>query len=253
MRIPTMRNIRLLVSYDGTEFSGWQLQSNTRSVQGVLEDAVSSLVDEPVRIIGAGRTDSGVHATGQVCNFYTSNTGIPDERYAEALNTRLPPDLRVLSSHGVPDVFHSRRDACFREYEYRFTSGPTGFAHLERFTWRVKRMPSLSALNDIAREICGTHDFTTFAAAGDTTKTRVRRINHAVFLSNGPCIQFRINGNAFLWRMVRSLLGTMIHLALRGGGAAEMRAILEKRDRALAGPTAPPRGLFFTRVGYEEE
>jgi len=245
-----MRNIRLLVSYDGTDFAGWQVQIDQRSVQGVLEAAVLDLVGEEIRVTGAGRTDSGVHATGQVCNFRTQNTRIPEGKFRDALNARLPRDLRILSSDMVHDSFDSRRDARSRQYEYHIITGASGPAHMARFTWLVKNMPALTALNDMARVICGTHDFTTFAAAGDANKSTVRHINHAVFISSGPEILFRINGNAFLWRMVRSLLGTMIQTGLRGGGAEQMRAILETRNRESAGPTAPARGLFLTQVAY---
>jgi tRNA pseudouridine38-40 synthase len=245
-----MRNIRLLVSYDGTDFAGWQVQNDQRSVQGVLEGAVSDLLGDPVCVTGAGRTDSGVHATGQVCNFRTENIRIPDVKFRDALNARLPRDLRILSSELVHESFNSRRDARSRQYEYHIITGPSGPAHMARFSWLVKKLPPLTTLNDMARVLCGTHDFATFTAAGDASRSTVRHINHAVFLCSGSEILFRINGNAFLWRMVRSLLGTMIDLGLRGGGGEEMRSILEARDRESAGPTAPARGLFLTGVAY---
>ena len=244
------RNIKLVVSYDGSDFAGWQIQSEDRSVQGVIETALADLHDMPVSITGAGRTDSGVHATGQVGNFFTEKSNIPEKKFRDALNSRLPGDVRILSSIEVPMSFHSRRDALDRQYEYRLIDGVPGPAHMARFAWMVKRMPSVNQLNDMASVICGTHDYSTFATAGDTNESKIRRINHAVFLSEGPVILFRINGNAFLWRMVRSLLGTMIDLGNRGGGADRMRGILNSRDRNEAGPTAPARGLFLTKVNY---
>jgi tRNA pseudouridine38-40 synthase len=145
------RNIKLVISYDGTEFSGWQIQSSDRSVQGVMTEALSDLHQEAVSITGAGRTDSGVHAVGQVGNFYTEKDTIPDWKFRDALNARLPRDIRILSSVEVPRDFHSRRDACFRQYEYRMIEGPVGPAHMARFTWLIRRMPSLVALNDMPR------------------------------------------------------------------------------------------------------
>lgn len=244
------RNIALMLSYDGTDFAGWQVQKGERTVQGVVEEALGELHGEPVKLIGAGRTDSGVHAGGQVGNFRTSMDSVPAERFRDALNARLPPDIRIRSSTLVSDNFHARRDARARCYEYRMMGGMTGPADRGRFTWLVRRIPPLGILNDMAGVICGTHDFTAFTAAGDASPHRIRDVYHARFLGHGPLTLFRIRGNAFLWRMVRSLLGTMINLASRGGGEQAMRDILESRDRDAAGPTAPPRGLFLTRVDY---
>ena len=245
-----IRNIRLLISYDGTDFAGWQVQKEDRSVQGVLEEALADLHAHPVSIIGAGRTDSGVHAAGQVGNFRTDMDGIPEEKFREALNARLPRDVRILRSERVPDGFHARRDATNRRYEYRILEGASEPAHMARYVWRVRKLPPIAVLNRMAGTICGTRDFTTFAAAGDASASRVRRIEHAVFLSDGPLVVFRISGNAFLWRMVRSLVGTLVDLGLRGGDEGDMRGILDARDREAAGPTAPPRGLFLTKVSY---
>lgn len=244
------RNIRLLVSYDGTDFAGWQVQPRDRSVQGVLEEALSDLHGESVNLIGAGRTDSGVHATGQVGNFYTGKDNIPDYKFTEALNTRLPKDVRILSSREVPEDFHSRRSAINRQYEYHLLEGITAPAHLSRYTWLVRNLPSVALLNDLAGEICGVHDFSTFTAAGDASDSRVREIRQAVFFSRGPQTVFRISGNAFLWKMVRSVLGTLIDTARTGGDTERLRGILDSQDREQAGPTAPAHGLFLTKVTY---
>ena len=244
------RNIRLLISYDGTDFAGWQVQDRDRSVQGVLEEALADLHGEPVGLTGAGRTDSGVHASGQVGNFYTDKDGIPDFKFREALNSRLPPDVRILQSGEVPESFHSRRDAVNRQYEYHLLEGVAGPAHRTRYAWLVRTMPPLGRLNDLAGVLCGTHDFSTFTAAGDASESRIREIRQAAFFSRGPETVFRISGNAFLWKMVRSVLGTLLDTARAGGGRERIRGILESRDREQAGPTAPPRGLFLTKVSY---
>lgn len=244
------RNIALVLSYDGTDFAGWQVQKGERTVQGAVEEALADLHGEPVKLIGAGRTDSGVHAAGQVGNFRTSMDSVPAERFRDALNARLPPDIRIRWSTLVSDEFHARRDASARCYEYRLMGGVTGAADRARFTWLVRRMPPLGILDDMAGVICGTHDFTAFAAAGDGSSHCIRHVYHACFIGHGPVTLFRIRGNAFLWRMVRSLLGTMISLGSRGGGEQAMRDILQSRERDAAGPTAPSRGLFLTRVDY---
>ncbi len=247
------RNIKLVISYDGTDFAGWQVQKQDRSVQGVIQEALADLHGLPISLTGAGRTDSGVHATGQVGNFYTEKAGIPGPKFREALNSRLPVDVRILSSVEVPESFHSRRNAIERQYEYHLMGAAAAPAHLSRYLWLLRKIPSIKVLNEIASVICGTHDFTTFTAAGDASESRVRCINHAVFLSEGPLTIFRINGNAFLWRMVRSLLGTMIDIGSRGGGARQMQGILNSRNRNEAGPTAPALGLFLTKVKYGQE
>jgi len=244
------RNIRLSISYDGTDFSGWQRQRDCRTVQGVLEEALADLHGMSVSLVGAGRTDSGVHATGQVGNFFSLNESIEDGKFGAAINARLPSDVRVLSSRLVPESFHSKRDARGRQYVYWIASSRLEAAHMSRYSWFLKKLPSLVALNEMARVICGSHDFTTFMASGDASKSRIRSINHAVFLARGPMLLFQIDGNAFLWKMVRSLLGTMVDLALRGGGGKEMSKILNLRNRTEVGPTAPARGLFLTRVVY---
>ena len=237
----------LVISGCGADWSEYD-EADLAEMYRIIRAA--DLHDMPVSITGAGRTDSGVHATGQVGNFFTEKSNIPEKKFRDALNSRLPGDVRILSSIEVPMSFHSRRDALDRQYEYRLIDGVPGPAHMARFAWMVKRMPSVNQLNDMASVICGTHDYSTFATAGDASESKIRRINHAVFLPEGPVILFRINGNAFLWRMVRSLLGTMIDLGNRGGGADRMRGILDSRDRNEAGPTAPARGLFLTKVNY---
>jgi len=244
------RNIRLLISYDGTDFAGWQRQRNRRTVQGVLEEALANLHGTHVPLVGAGRTDSGVHATGQVGNFYSPNESIKDGKFSAAINARLPKDVRILSSRAAPEGFHSKRDAKHRQYVYWITDSQLGTAHMLRYAWFLKKLPSLVSLNEMAGVICGSHDFTAFMAKRDASKSRIRSVNHAVFLSRGPMLVFQIDGNAFLWKMVRSLLGTMIDLALHGGSGEEMRRILNSRNRTEAGPTAPACGLFLSRVGY---
>ncbi len=219
-------------------------------MQGVIEKALEDLHGFSVSLTGAGRTDAGVHATGQMGNFLTEKNTIPDWQFRDALNARLPRDIQILRSQRVDKSFHPRRNALARVYEYRMAEGRAFPAHLARYTWLLPRIPSLVILNSMANIICGRHDFTAFATAGDSSPHKNREIYNAVFLSDGPQTLFRISGNAFLWKMVRSLLGTMIDTALRGGDKCTIKGILESGDRNTAGPTAPARGLFLTRVEY---
>ncbi|OQX28638.1 MAG: tRNA pseudouridine(38-40) synthase TruA [Spirochaeta sp. LUC14_002_19_P3] len=247
------RNIALVISYDGTEYAGWQRQNNQRSVQETMETALADLHGVPTALTGAGRTDAGVHALGQAGNFFTAMDTIPDWQFRDALNARLPRDIRILKSREVPESFHARRCASGRHYEYHIAEGRSCPAHFARFLWLVPRLPSLRLLNEMAGAVCGSHDFTAFTAAGDSSLNFTREIYHAVFLSEGPRTLFRIHGNAFLWRMVRSLLGTLLDTALRGGGKQAIQGILEAKDRGAAGPTAPARGLFLSKVDYGPE
>lgn len=244
------RNIAVLLSYDGTEYAGWQFQRDRRSIQGTLQNALADLHGYPVDVAAAGRTDAGVHAIGQVANFISDKVSVKDWQFRDALNARLPRDIRILKSRMVDSDFHARRSAQARVYAYHLIEGHAGPAHLARFAWLIPHFPALKVLNDMALAICGVHDFTTFTAAGDRSPHRIREVRHAVFLTEGSGIVFRITANAFLWRMVRSLVGTMIDMALKGGDGNEMRTILRSRNRSSAGPTAPARGLFLTKVDY---
>ncbi len=248
------QRIALLISYDGTDFCGWQIQKGRPevSVQGALEKALSEICGEKIGVTGSGRTDSGVHATGQVAHGDVKST-IPAPKYREALNSLLPGSIRILKARAVPDSFHARFDAVRRDYAYYISSGAVPPAHRRNYCHYVRRRYDLSELNRIVSILPGIWDFTTFSAAGDQSKSRVREIFSASFHREGDQLAFRIGGNAFLWRMVRSLTGTVLHIAEQGGGPEELARRLEARDRNEAGPTAPSRGLFLEKVSYGPE
>lgn len=245
-----MRNIRLDIAYDGTNYCGWQIQPNEITVQGVLEDVLSKIHKKKVDVIGSGRTDSGVHADMQVVNFQTDIDSIPAENYRAAINSLLPLDIRVMSSRKVSDDFHSRFNAIRRTYKYYIKLGEVGHPKYRGICYLVRRPLNLKLLNDLARELIGEHDFTTFAASGDQAPTKVRTIFSAVFYPEGEFIVFKICGNAFLQRMVRSLTGTLLDMAWKGESPVELSRILGAKDRSLAGTTAPARGLFLHKVEY---
>ncbi|MDC7224590.1 MAG: tRNA pseudouridine(38-40) synthase TruA [Spirochaetales bacterium] len=248
------QRVALLVSYDGTDFCGWQVQNgqDSVSVQGTLERTLERICGEKIAVTGSGRTDSGVHATGQVAHADLP-LNIPAHKVREALNSLLPGTVRILKSRAVPEEFHSRYGAVRREYAYYLSAGVVPPAHRRNYCHYTRRRYGLSELNDIARVLRGVHDFSTFAAAGDQSKSRVREIFASSFHREGEQLVFRIAGNAFLWRMVRSLTGTILHVADQGGGPEEMARRLEACDRNEAGPTAPSRGLFLEKVRYGSE
>lgn len=252
------RAIRLVVSYDGTDFGGWQRQKNARSVQEELEKALSKMHGHPVPVTGAGRTDAGVHARGQAAGFFTDIRSIPAEKFVLALNKLLPGDIRILDAADAPEDFHARFDASLRRYRYFTSFGTVRQAQDRRFEWHRRSRPSLAALNAMASVILGERDFSAFASAKDISRSRSRYVSESSFWAEGDRIVYQVAANAFLWRMVRSLVGTMFFLeeeTRRGGGSAqeaeaEMRRILDSRDRSQAGPTAPPYGLFLWNVEY---
>lgn len=250
------RNIHLTISYDGTHFCGWQKQDRAdagrpvRTVQGELERALERLAKAPVPVIGSGRTDSGVHAYGQAVNFFSPIKSMAAEKYIPALNSLLPKDIRVKAARLVPADFHARFSAVSRSYRYFLYPGLTPPAHLMPYTWPLRHRPSVGKLNAMASCLQGEIDCTTFAAAADLSPSKHRYLESAVFYPQGNQLVFEIVANAFLWKMVRSIVGSLIHYEKLGKDAEFFKDVLEKKDRSLAGPTAPPQGLFLWHVNF---
>lgn len=273
--MPGLRNIRLLVAYDGGSYGGWQRQKNSPSIQGELEAALAKMHARTLPLFAAGRTDAGVHARGQVANFYTDIRSIPAERFVPALNKLLPRDIRVLEAAEAGFDFHSRFDARLRRYRYYVAVGRTVDPFSLRYAHQVHRAPNLSSLNAAASLLLGENDFSALSSARDPSPSKRRNVLEAAFrwdsgpgggagpASAGAFLVFEIAANAFLLRMVRSVVGSLLHweaesrtLSPGGGGAyaAEMTArALATGDRELAGPTAPARGLFFWAAEYYPE
>ena len=246
------RNIRLLLAYDGTEFAGWAAQKQQRTVQGVLEKGLERMHGHPVRTTVAGRTDSGVHASGQVVNIHSDLASIPGERFARALNSYLPADVRLLASREVAPGFDARRSALARTYRYQLFAGDVAPPHLARYSHQPRRRLDLGRLNRLAATLVGDHDYSAFCAAGDTSVTKRRIVTAAVFFADGPFVAFRVTASSFLWRMVRCMVGTLLELEGTGAEPAELTAILACGDRSRAGETAPAAGLFLEHVTYPE-
>ncbi|MBL8966717.1 MAG: tRNA pseudouridine(38-40) synthase TruA, partial [Spirochaetaceae bacterium] len=230
------RNILLTLSYDGTDFAGWQRQKKDRSVQEELEKALGRMHGHEVPTVGAGRTDSGVHALGQVANFYTDIRSIPADRFVPALNKLLPRDLRVLDSREADHDFHSRYDARLRRYRYFTLCGGARDPFRLRYAHELRRRPDLGVLNAMAGTMLGETDFTALSSAKDASLSRHRFVHEAAFRWEGDLLVFEIAANAFLWRMVRSIVGSLLSYEAEGLGAADFRALVESRDRSLAGP-----------------
>jgi tRNA pseudouridine38-40 synthase len=253
----TSRNIKLIVAYDGTEFCGWQRQGvggvhtgAQRTVQALIETALEKLHKAPVRLAAAGRTDAGVHAAGQVAHFHTTIQSMDAERFVPALNSLLPHDLRILSAELAPPEFHARFDAKSRTYRYHIISGRPALPHELRYALQMWRRPDIARLNSYARLLRGEMDCTLFATPRDPSRSRNRYLFNAFFLIERDTLVFEITANAFLWRMVRSIVGTLLHCEEHNLAVSEFKSLLASGDRKRAGPTAPPQGLFLWKVGY---
>lgn len=251
------RRFRLDLAYDGTDFEGWQSQvrdgkmPDGRTVQAELEKALSVLLKRPTAVVGAGRTDSGVHARGQTAHF-DAVTKMEGEHFLRGLNSLLPPDVRVMHCRVVAPDFHSRFSALARVYHYHIVPAQSLLPWEARYCHRVHILPSVVLLNSMASLLHGEMDFTSFAHAKDPSPSKNRFIYHSSFFPQGDRLVYRITGNAFLWRMVRSLVGTLLDLAAQGRGPEDFSAILRAKDRRVAGPTAPGQGLYLQKVIYDE-
>ena len=251
----SLQNILLTISYDGTDFCGWQKQTKAgnetyRTVQGEIEAALQKLLKRKTELVGSGRTGSGVHAAGQIANFSSTIKNMEAENYIQALNSMLPKDVRIVNAEKVALNFNARFSSKSRTYRYFCNTQEFTLAHLTRYTWNIRYMPHLLTLNKMAQILQGEIDFTTFAASGDMSLRKSRYVEKAFFFMQNEMLVFEITANAFLWRMVRSLVGTMIELEKKGGTEHEFAEILHACDRKKAGFTAPAQGLFLWKVSY---
>lgn len=246
-----MRRILCTVEYDGTAYAGWQRQLNGLAVQQVLEEALSRATGAPVTITGASRTDAGVHAMGQTFHFDTDSS-IPPEKYPFVLNTMLPRDIRVHQGRQVPPDFHARFLTCGKRYTYRICNSRHGTALRRNLCAHVPLPLDAEAMDRAAQTLLGRHDFAAFQASGGTAKTTVRTLTLAQVTRVGDDVTLLVEGDAFLYNMVRIIAGTLMEIGLgRRGGDAFSRA-LESGNRLALGVTAPACGLELTRVYYPE-
>ena len=255
-----MNNILLTVSYDGTDFCGWQRQDKSdcgqsvRTVQGEIETAIEKMLKVPVKLYGSGRTDSGVHAFGQAANFISPVDTIRPENYLRALNGLLPPDIRILNVCEKDMEFNSRFSATSRKYRYFIQCKNYPCASESRYRWYVPRRPDIRVLNEMASCLRGELDCASFAASGDQSLSTMRYLENAFFYwedEERGLLVFEIQANAFLWKMVRSITGTLMEGEKKGMGAEEFKKILESRDRKNARTTAPATGLFLWEMLFD--
>jgi tRNA pseudouridine38-40 synthase len=263
-----MRNIRLELAYDGTDFSGWQRQPDRPTIQGCLEAALVKILGAPTPVCGSGRTDAGVHARGQVANFKTSAT-IPCANLRKALNDLLPAAIRVLLVQEAPADFHARYAVRAKTYRYRILQTPVCSPFLGRFVWHYPHELNRRGMAAAAKLLEGEHDFTSFAASSggaekddepaaspagpaEDIPSNVRRIYSSGVTWRQPVslLSYEVRGSGFLHHMVRNLVGTLVEVGKGRLTSADVLRILEARDRQLAGPTAPAQGLCLMKVEY---
>lgn len=246
-----MRRILCTVEYDGTDYAGWQRQLNGLAVQQVLEEALARATGKPVAITGASRTDAGVHARGQAFHFDTESS-IPPEKYPFVLNTMLPRDIRVHTGQEVPAEFHARFMTAGKRYTYRICNSRHGTALGRNLSAHVPLPLEESLMQSAAQTLLGTHDFAAFQASGGTAKTTVRTMRMAEVTRQEDDLTLVVEGDAFLYNMVRIIAGTLIEIGLRRRGTDAFLRAFDTMDRLALGVTAPACGLELTKVYYPE-
>ncbi|AUS98111.1 tRNA pseudouridine(38-40) synthase TruA [Clostridium thermosuccinogenes] len=255
-----MRNIKLTIEYDGTNYHGWQSQTNAVTVQDVVKRAIESLTGEDCDLVGSSRTDVGVHALGQVANFHT-NSGIPGEKFAYALNNLLPEDIVIRESEDVSPDFHARFSSKGKKYRYLIYNSRKPSALLRNRAALVHLPLDIEAMQKALPYFLGRHDFSAFRASGSDTKTSERTITGISISENsnalpGPCskdsklIELEVSGDGFLYNMVRIIAGTLIYVGNGKIKYDDIPAIIESRDRRRAGQTAPAHGLYLVEVYF---
>lgn len=255
-----MKNILLTLSYDGTDFCGWQRQDKSdngkpvRTVQGEIENALEKMFKQKINLYGSGRTDSGVHAMAQAANFFSPVDSIPEENYIKALNSLLPKDIRIHKAKFVDEKFNSRFSATSRTYRYFIQTKENPFAKDSRYVWFIPYKPNLDVLNEMSSCLKGEIDCASFASSGDKSLSTFRYINKAQFYwdkVNKNLLVFEIEANAFLWKMVRSITGTLIEFEHKNKSPDDFKNVLESLNRKNAGITAPPQGLFLWEIKFD--
>ena len=244
-----MRNIALTIAYDGTNYHGWQCQPNAITVQQVVKETIERILNHEVKVYAGGRTDTGVHAMGQVINFFTEK-GIELQSLARGLNALLPRDIRVRDAREVDPTFHARYSAKAKTYVYCILNTPYNSPFLERYVWHNQYFLDVPAMDQAAKTIQGEHDFSAFKKKNEVYRTPVREILRAGFKRKGDVIYFIIEARGFLRYMVRTIVGTLVLVGTGKITVDGFSEILESKERERAGPTAPAKGLFLRKIKY---
>ncbi|MGN1401682.1 MAG: tRNA pseudouridine(38-40) synthase TruA [Bacillus sp. (in: firmicutes)] len=244
-----MQRIKCVISYDGTGFFGYQVQLSERTVQAEIEKVLTKMHKQDVRVTASGRTDTGVHAIGQVIHFDTC-LKLPGDAWVRALNTMLPPDISVQSAEVVPADFHARFDAKGKTYQYKIDLGKIRDPLKRNYTFHYPYQLDIDKIREAIPFLLGTHDFTSFSSARSEVKDKVRTIHSIDCSHSGQELILTYTGNGFLYNMVRILTGTLIEVGSGKREPEEIPAIIQRKDRAAAGKTAPPQGLYLCAVYY---
>lgn len=246
-----MTTFKLVLEYDGTQYAGWQRQLNAPTIQAAVEEALAAIAQTRLTIIGAGRTDAGVHAFGQVASFRTDR-GLSQREWLRALNAHLPADISALSVEAVPDHFHARYSANGKLYEYHLMNRSERAPLLRERAWMLYKPLDFAAMTEAAASLTGSHDFSSFETAPTDNENPQCRLQQADLRRQGDLIILSFYADRFLKQMVRSMVGTLVEVGQGKRTAADMRTVLAARARAAAGRTAPAHGLYLVRVDYTD-
>ena len=245
-----IRNIKLTIEYDGKDFNGWQKQPNKLNIQGSIEQAIKQITGEDVDLQASGRTDAGVHALGQVANFKT-NSHIPIEKFAIAINTNLKRSIRILKAEEVDERFHSRLSCKKKTYRYIINNSDQGTAIYRNLETNISFSLDEVKMNEAVKYFIGEHDFKAFKASGTSSKSSVRIIYDAKVYRNGDRVYIELTGNGFLYNMVRIISGTLVEVGMGKLEPTDILKIIESKDREKAGKTLQPQGLYLVNVDYD--
>lgn len=244
-----MHRIKLIIEYDGSNYHGFQRQINAHTIQAEIEQGISKLTGENITIISAGRTDTGVHALGQVVAFDTDSR-IPFDRWSLALNSVLPPDIRVIKSELAPADFHPRYDAISKIYNYKIYRKEQGKTIFRNYALCMTEPLNIPAMQEACKLIEGTHNFKSFCASGSSVKNFERTVKSCTLTEEWPFVNLEIEANGFLYNMVRIIMGTLLEIGQNNLKPDSITHIIKAENRAAAGPTAPPQGLYMVEVKY---
>ncbi len=249
-----MKNIKLIIEYDGTNYHGWQSQKNSVTICDIIKETIDKLTGEKCNLIGSSRTDAGVHAFGQVACFMTNSTK-PPAKFAAAINGALPEDIIIKESEEVDVKFHARYSACGKKYKYVIYNAPKNSAILRNRAYHVNQTLNFEEMKKAAMYFRGKHDFSAFKSTGGSTKTSVRTIfntelSFSEYNSNGNLIEFEIEGDGFLYNMVRIIAGTLVDVGLGKISSNDISDIILSKNRKKAGKTLPAQGLYLVEVYY---
>jgi tRNA pseudouridine38-40 synthase len=244
-----LKNFKLTIEYNGTNYHGWQRQHNSITIQEIIENAIENITGEQVIITGSGRTDKGVHATGQAANFY-SNTKISAAKIPHALNSKLPKDIVVTDCQEVEQSFHARYSAKGKEYSYQIYNNTFNSPFLREFSWHILHPLDVKTMEEACKFFLGTHDFSAFKSSGSSIKTTVRTIYTFDISKEKNLIRITTSGNGYLYNMVRIMVGTLVEIGQGKMSSENIKKLLLSKDRSLSGITAPAQGLCLEKVFY---